>query len=85
MQHTSFIVSQKHLFVSRLIASSRRRKKVSLIEAVLNATQVDTVSEVLGSNVAMGEKDRMELMSRIKAGEITTEEAWDNFRRHNNL
>lgn len=38
-------------------------------------------SEILAADIQLGERDRMELMRKIKNKEITTEEAWDQLRR----
>ena len=38
-------------------------------------------SEFLAADIQVGERDRIELMRKIKNKEITTEEAWDQLRR----
>ncbi|XP_028412536.1 uncharacterized protein LOC114535420 [Dendronephthya gigantea] len=38
-------------------------------------------SEILAADIQLGERDRMELMRKIKNKEITTEEAWDQLRK----
>ncbi|XP_046849814.1 uncharacterized protein LOC124443365 [Xenia sp. Carnegie-2017] len=41
-------------------------------------------SEIMASDIQLCEKDRMELMRKIKNKEITSEEAWDQLRRFGN-